>query len=138
MSRVQRLYDACNRAFSSGKPGLPTLRHIRWLEELLGTIFIQFHLIINSLARLEFELKLFRCQNLVLNKRWCYFIKVIFEDHRFHYKNNRNIKHDCLLLVLPQWLNDAFILHRNVRIDSNEIFLQGFIIGRVFLFMWEN
>jgi hypothetical protein len=69
ISRVQRLYDACNKAFSSGKPGLPTLRHIRWLQELLGIIFIQFHLIINSLARLEFELKLFHCQNLVLNKQ---------------------------------------------------------------------
>ncbi|KAJ4747455.1 Plant cysteine oxidase 2 [Rhynchospora pubera] len=35
ISRVQRLYDACNRVFSSGEAGLPTIRHIRWLQEFL-------------------------------------------------------------------------------------------------------
>ncbi|KAF3331204.1 putative 2-aminoethanethiol dioxygenase [Carex littledalei] len=38
ISRVQRLYDASYRVFSSGKAGLPTLRHIRWLQEFLDVM----------------------------------------------------------------------------------------------------
>uniref|UniRef100_A0A0D9XEP7 cysteine dioxygenase n=1 Tax=Leersia perrieri TaxID=77586 RepID=A0A0D9XEP7_9ORYZ len=35
-SKVQRLYEACDAAFSSGnKAGLPTLTQIRWLQDLL-------------------------------------------------------------------------------------------------------
>ncbi|EEE69887.1 hypothetical protein OsJ_29708 [Oryza sativa Japonica Group] len=35
-SKVQRLYDACDAVFSSGsKAGLPTLKQIRWLQDLL-------------------------------------------------------------------------------------------------------
>uniref|UniRef100_A0A0E0B455 cysteine dioxygenase n=1 Tax=Oryza glumipatula TaxID=40148 RepID=A0A0E0B455_9ORYZ len=35
-SKVQRLYNACDAVFSSGsKAGLPTLKQIRWLQDLL-------------------------------------------------------------------------------------------------------
>jgi cysteamine dioxygenase len=40
LSKVQRLYDACDMVFSSATAGMPmpaTLGGIRWLQHLLGT-----------------------------------------------------------------------------------------------------
>jgi cysteamine dioxygenase len=48
-SKVQRLYDACDAVFSSGsKAGLPTLKQIRWLQDLLGTLYSYLSLHLGS------------------------------------------------------------------------------------------
>lgn len=35
-SKMQRLYDACDMVFSSGRAGLPTPRQLGWLQGILG------------------------------------------------------------------------------------------------------
>ncbi|RRT50068.1 hypothetical protein B296_00028356 [Ensete ventricosum] len=34
--KMQRLYDACDMVFSSGRTGLPTPRQLGWLQGILG------------------------------------------------------------------------------------------------------
>jgi len=36
LSKVQRLYDACDVVFASPAAGPPTLGEIRWLQKILG------------------------------------------------------------------------------------------------------
>ncbi|WOL19944.1 hypothetical protein Cni_G28746 [Canna indica] len=37
-SKVQRLYDACDAVFSSGREGLPSLRQLKWLQAILDAM----------------------------------------------------------------------------------------------------